>query len=79
MEKILMDKHYNLTSKPNDGLKDEAPSWMNGLFETVKKPVRKESYNELFSHKQNVSKTCCKCGTKLSADEIDICKNCLKQ
>lgn len=73
-----MDKHYNLTSKPNDGLKDKAPVWMDKLFEEVKKPIKKESYDELFNHKTSELKTCCKCGKTLSADEIDICKNCLK-
>ncbi len=73
-----MDRHYNLTSKPNEGLKDKAPDWMDKVFDSIKKPVKKESYNELFSHKSNNAKTCSKCGCTLAADEIDICKNCLK-
>jgi hypothetical protein len=51
---------------------------MDKLFEEVKKPIKKESYDELFNHKASEPKTCCKCGKTLLADEIDICKNCLK-
>jgi hypothetical protein len=51
---------------------------MDKVFESVQKPVKKVSYDGLFSHKSNNAKTCSKCGCTLAADEIDICKNCLK-
>jgi hypothetical protein len=42
----MKDKHYGLNNKPNEGVKDEAPQWMNSLFKELSenKPKSKKSH-----------------------------------
>lgn len=79
----MKDKYYNLTEQYSNGVKDEAPEWMNTFFENrekrdVENPF-KNSNNFLLdpSNESKQIKKCSICGSVLSNNEIDICSKCI--
>lgn len=82
-------KYYNLTSKPNEGIKDKEPEWLDNFFknsETMSKTasakfngfagVKDPILNPENKGVKEEKRYCKKCGKELSEDEIDICKEC---
>lgn len=45
---IMKDKYYGLTNKPNDGVKDKSPEWMDDLFEKLSSDKPKEKKQHPF-------------------------------
>lgn len=71
----MKDKYYGLTEKPNQGKKDEAPQWMEKLFEK-KEEKPKEDLSPLFEKPKPIAKKCEGCGIILKANEVKYCANC---
>lgn len=73
----MKHKYYNLTEKPNQGIADSAPQWMDELFQkdiTAKK--EKEKIDLSFKPKSNNKAKCSICGCILSSNEISTCSKC---
>lgn len=74
--------HDFLTKRPNEGVKDEAPSWMNSFFEKLNvKTASSEKANfnlEDFIMDKQYGK-CELCGRELEKDDVDVCKNCISK
>lgn len=85
----MKDKHYNLTEKPNEGISDNAPSWMDTLFE--KKETKIEKNGSPFSGIKDPilnpeskglsrnNKTCKTCGKPLSVNQVGFCSSCINK
>lgn len=72
-----MKKNYGLTTKPNEGVKDKAPDWMNSLFEKQtngNKEEKKQIKTTLASSKTEIK--CETCGVALKPTDVDICEAC---
>ncbi|MFW6008070.1 MAG: hypothetical protein ACOCP8_02285 [archaeon] len=77
----MKNKGYNLTKLPNEGVNDEVPKWMNGLFEKKVTVSKKENplkgVKNIFATSNKEVSICSICGTPLKKDEVDICINCM--
>ena len=69
---------YNFTDGNNKHIKDEAPEWMNDLFEKGINKSKPVIINQLFESQKPKIKKCSVCGKLLSVTEIGICGNCIK-
>jgi hypothetical protein len=79
----MKDKYYNLTDKPNVGVKDKAPTWMDSLFEKgaldKKEAVSKEEIRYMMNpadRNAKITKKCEVCGIPLNGNEVGFCSKC---
>lgn len=82
-----MKKHYGLTKKPNEGVQDNAPEWLNSFFEkSMTKTASSKNLNpfagvddkRLNPSLEGLNKiaSCEKCNCDLKDSEVDICEQC---
>lgn len=80
----MKNKYYNLTEQANKGVTDNAPEWMETLFE--KDGLTKKSSSEnpfkgsdnflVHASEDTKVQTCKGCGQPLKDNEVDYCSNC---
>lgn len=77
----MKNKYYNLTKKPNEGVRDEMPKWMNDVLSFKPSDGKKGNPFEgiddpILNPKTRSVKTCTICGLPLAENEVITCTKC---